>query len=517
MKRVTPLLTITFALSTLYSFSQNDTILELHRSAYTVFELARSEAGIYRDSKLLSENSIDYHPASSAATGAGLIAEVIAFEMEWVSYSTAEENILTTLKTITGNNPEFNMQTNASGYPLHWFDMLTGEPMWTLEYSTIDAAILTCGVLFAREAFCNNDSIVLYAEQFWESIDWSEAIQNPETGAIYRLMEDNGVGMPNSSTLPFNEYMIVAWLALNQANSHPDSSATMLWNNHYADPNNLLTIDYEGIDLLTDNLSNYLSSFVSQFTYYYCHYYSASSSYLSFLENARKADSLWWALNANALPHYWGLGAGHCYVDPGYCVGSINDNVPLIYSPHIIAGFLPVYSNAVQDLLSMYEDGPAIYALPAPGSNEILWRRSLANPPWRSDQVQLIDFSTMLFGLTEYLKPGFFTRFNNFFENNLCDPLVSSPDIGASEYLKIFPNPTVSDFRLSYSSSFRGPFQLSISNNFGQVIYRENQEKNEEEFQLHINAEDWPPGVYYLVISTGQFSVSASRLIVHRR
>lgn len=517
MYRIKLICVITLIIPAVFSFSQDDVLLDLHRNAYTIFQLSRSDAGVYRDSKLLPEGSNDYHPASSAATGAGLVAEVSALEMGWIPYSTAEENILTTLKTITGHNPEFNFITNESGYPLHWFNISSGEPMWTEEYSTIDAAILTCGALFVREAFCDNDSIVYYANLFWESIDWSTAIQNPETGGIYRLMETNGGGTPNSITLPFNEYMIVAWLSMNQAGGHPDSSATILWNNHYTDATSLPTINYEEIALLSDDVKQHLSSFVPQFTYYYCHYFTTNSTYLGFLENSRQADSLWWGLNASSLPYHWGLGAGHCYVDPNYCVCAINDNSFRIYSPHIIAGFLPIYPSAAEDLLALYVEGEAVYTLPTSGHDEILWRRSLSNTSWVSNQVQLIDFSTMLFGLTEYLRPGFFARFNNFFDNECfpINPVGTNTGQDINEIIKLFPNPATSDFRVLYSSSIRGSIQSIIWNSFGQVVFRGDGWKNEEEFELQVNVDDWPSGAYYLMISKNGQPATSIKFIVY--
>ena len=43
-------------------------------------------------------------------------------------------------------------------------------------------------------------------------------IADPKTGAIYMTYNEDGTGIPSSILVPFNEYMIVAWLAKNDYN-----------------------------------------------------------------------------------------------------------------------------------------------------------------------------------------------------------------------------------------------------------------------------------------------------------
>ena len=66
--------------------AQGDTLTTLFRNSYTPFELMRNDLGIYRDAKLFS--GTDYHPASVANIGTGLIALCIADQMNWI-----EENV----------------------------------------------------------------------------------------------------------------------------------------------------------------------------------------------------------------------------------------------------------------------------------------------------------------------------------------------------------------------------------------------------------------------------------------
>ena len=398
---------------------QNDTLQALFRNSYETFDLMRNSKGIYRDSKIFFGS--DYHPSSVASIGMGLISLCIADAMGWID--DGADQALLTLKSVAGATAGFNPARNASGFYRHWLDMNTGEAPdnWFSEYSTIDSGILTAGALFCKKYFCGNEDIQFYVDLLWNSTDWSKAIQSPQTGGIFLTMQENGEGVPSSITLPFNEYMIVAWLAMNQEADSP-GVATELWNMHYANASNLLTVNYGNHLVLTDSPNHFLSSFVIQFPYYLCHYFTEDDAYINFLQNARAADSLWWDNHAAALPHQWGLGAGSANFGFGYHADAINNNPANIYSPHIIGGFLPVYPQGAADLLQLYRDGSSIYNLPGVVNGKILWRRSLDESAWDANEVQGVDYSTMLFGLAslpEFLGADFFSTYNNFFRRKL--------------------------------------------------------------------------------------------------
>ena len=482
--------------------AQNDTIATLFRNSFTAFELMRNDIGIYRDAKVFSGN--DFHPASVASIGMGLVSLCIADAMGWTDE--AAEQVLTTLKTITGNHPPFNPDRNATGYFRHWIDMDTGAQAWNSEYSTIDSGILTSGALFCKKYFCTNDSIQFYADQLWNSIDWSKAIQNPQAGGIYLEMQANGEGVPNAITLPFNEYMIVAWLAVNQESGNP-GIATDLWNNHYADPDNLLTKDYNGIPLLTDNPGAFLSSFVVQFPFYLCHYFTDNSDYVQFLDNARQADSLWWANEQTGSYYHWGLGAGSSNLSGGYHADAINNNPTHIYSPHIISGFLPVHPADTMSLLKLYSEGESIYTLPAPESNEILWRKSLDSLNFSADAVSGVDYSTMLFGLAslpEFLGVNFFMEYNDFF-NEPCGTLTGS-DAPITERFKVnvFPNPASEGIFMEIEGHFENQIHVKVFNPAGQLVLKKRLHYNNSSITF-VDLTNLPKGIYFIEVSSGKY------------
>ena len=116
-------------------------------------------------------------------------------------------------------------------------------------------------------------------------------IADPKTGAIYMTYNEDGTGIPSSILVPFNEYMIVAWLAKNDYNQFTKNFAAMdLWQRFFVNPNGSLPVNsYGGYQVLCDNNTwsdGYVSNFVPQFPFYLCNYFSTNSQYLQFVKNA---------------------------------------------------------------------------------------------------------------------------------------------------------------------------------------------------------------------------------------
>ena len=475
----------------------------LFRNSAEVYSLQRNHLGIYRDSKVF--NGLDFHPASVANIGIGLIQLCISDAMEWDA--SAEDKVLTTLKSVTGNNLPFLPDRSSSGFFRHFIDMNTGAQAWNSEYSTIDSGILTAGALFAKRYFCGNDSIQHFVNLLWHSIDWSKTIANPMTGGIYREILPDGTGNPSTVTLPFNEYMLVAYLAWQQEGLN-GGPATELWDRYYAEPANLPTIYFMGIPLLTDHQDFYLSHFVIQFAYYLCYPFTSNDKYISYLDNSRRADSLWWAINGSGISSEWGLGAGSCSIPPNYCVDNLGDNPTLSYSPQIISGFIPVYTEAVSDLLQLYQNGNCRYVLPNSGQDTILWRKSLSTPGWNANEVQGVDYSTMLFGLAslpEHLGPDFFKTYNNFFGDTCTTLSLVTDKSNQKDYLfRAYPNPFTNEITISFSNNYSGAVNIQIVNQQSQLIRDFQFDKPNYQHKKVIDLSGVPLGLYFIEITTNR-------------
>lgn len=377
---------------------------ELLASAVDFYTASRNEKGIYRDK--LRFDGLNGAPSSIAATGMGLISLCLGSRLGL--NASAAQDAKTTVRTML----EFEHARNATGFYNHFIDMETGERVWNSEYSTIDTAILVSGALFAASCLPGDHELDSLVSQLWRSVQWTEAVADPETGAIYLEMLEDGSGKPGSFIRPFNEYMLVAWFAqlAEQTGSGP---AAELWQRFYANADSLPTSDYAGYAVLTDQPGAFLSSFVIQFAYYLCHPFTTGDRYQAFMRNAALADRAWWEEATGARDYQWGLGAGSA-PSVGYRADAINNDPDQIVSPHIVAGFFPVDSTVIRDLDMHFVDVTGAVRAMDGVRGSLLWRYSVASPQWAPEDIQGIDYSTMMLGLaTSVLGSSFIAEHND--------------------------------------------------------------------------------------------------------
>jgi hypothetical protein len=382
---------------------------QLLASAVSFYHASRNEKGLYRD-RLRFDGAHD-GPASVAATGMGLISLCIGSRVGMSTQAT--DHAKTTVRTMLA----IGHARNATGFYYHFVDMDTGNRAGDSEYSSIDTAILVSGALFAAACLAGDAELDSLVVTLWESIDWSQAIANPETGAIYLEMLGDGSGKPGSVTLPFNEYMLVAWLA-RLADRTGTGRATELWERFYAIADSLPTASFAGHVVLTDRPGAFLSSFVIQAPYYLCHPFTTNAAYRGFMRNAQLADRAWWRRSA-ALDHEWGLGAGSAR-SVAYRADAINDNPDQIVSPHIVAGFLPIDSSGMSDLRTHAAIMSRAVRAMAGVNGNLLWRYSVSDPRWVPEEVQGIDYSYLMLGLATYTFGESFLEEHNDFESWLA-------------------------------------------------------------------------------------------------
>ncbi len=484
--------------------AREPTIEKLFRSSYHVWELQRNDKGIYRDSKLFT--GTDYHPCSVANVGIGLISLCVADSMRWDANAAAKA--LTTLKSMTGHTPGFKPERNASGFYRHFIDMNTGARAWDSEFSTIDTEILVAGALFAKNYF-KNDSITKYALEMWNSIQHEKAIADAANGKIYLTMCTNGNGIPGSVTSVYNEYMIAAWMAKNST-TNTNSAAHILWNKFYADPDKLPYTMYSSNRVLTDQPGGFLSSFTHQFNYYLCHYFTTSAKYLDYYKKALNADIAWWKTISSAAEWEWGCGAG---TGPnGYNADKINGNSTRTISPHIIAGFLPVFPEAENQLKAMWQSKKGRYVFPQYSNDTILWRYSLMNTTWKAPEVQGIDYSTMLFGLAalpQFLGKEFFIRNNNFFDVSTA----SKPEPQNSEEIFVLKNQTRERLEFAFLKPFDSSVEIQILNLNSAIIYRQKINNQNIGDVSTVSISSLSNGIYFLRIFQDDVTIGVKKFV----
>jgi len=181
--------------------------------------------------------------ASIAATGFGLTALCIGDRRGFVPRSAALERVRATLRSLWGELP------NHRGFFYHWANVNTGERVWDAEVSSVDTAILLCGVLACREYFWLQDVQEL-AEEIFDRVEWTW------------LAEDTTLlthgWTPEVGFLPYrwdyySELMMMYLLGLGSTSYPLPADAWAAWKR--------LKFDYEG--------QRYIGSFAPLFVHQY--------------------------------------------------------------------------------------------------------------------------------------------------------------------------------------------------------------------------------------------------------
>lgn len=124
--------------------------------------------------------------ASIAATGFGLTAFCIGHKRGYLSLNDARQRVLTALQFLYEKMP------NHRGFYFHFANVKTGERVWDSEVSSIDTAILLCGVLTCR-AYFQHSEITRLARAITSRVEWTWLSEDtsllslgwsPETGFL---------------------------------------------------------------------------------------------------------------------------------------------------------------------------------------------------------------------------------------------------------------------------------------------------------------------------------------------
>ena len=139
---------------------------ELEQANFLYFvEQANPQTGLVRD-RCNARVSASSTVASIAATGFGLTALCIGHQRGFIALSDASAQVLATLRFLWKNMPVHR------GFFYHWADINTGERTWNSEVSSIDTALLLCGVLTCRQHFPDSEIREL-AHRIFNRADWT--------------------------------------------------------------------------------------------------------------------------------------------------------------------------------------------------------------------------------------------------------------------------------------------------------------------------------------------------------
>ena len=131
------------------------------------WEQASPQTGLVKDRcnarKASTDNAV---VASIAATGFGLTALCIGEKRGYLSLTEARTRVLNTLRFLWKTLP------NHRGFFYHFANVNTGERIWDSEISSVDTAMLLCGILCCRQHF-ENSEIRQLCRDIFDRVDWT--------------------------------------------------------------------------------------------------------------------------------------------------------------------------------------------------------------------------------------------------------------------------------------------------------------------------------------------------------
>ena len=140
---------------------------ELEKLGFLFFwEQGSPNTGMVKDRCNVHATGEQGGAASIAATGFGLTALCIGDQRGFISNGAALERVFVTLRFLWRKLP------NHRGFFYHFANPETGERMFDSEVSSVDTAILLCGVLTCREHF-HHPGVAQLADLIFNRVDWT--------------------------------------------------------------------------------------------------------------------------------------------------------------------------------------------------------------------------------------------------------------------------------------------------------------------------------------------------------
>jgi len=172
-----------------YSGTDDQLLEEIEKAGFLFFwEQADPTTGQVKDRAFAAGN--DTRTVSSiASTGFGLTTLCIGDQRGYQSSAAIAARVQTTLNFVLNR-----LQPNGmNGFLYHFVDMTTGARAFNSEVSSIDTAILLCGVLMCRQHFSQDPQIPGLATQIYNNVNFAWMLNggttlsmgwNPETGFL---------------------------------------------------------------------------------------------------------------------------------------------------------------------------------------------------------------------------------------------------------------------------------------------------------------------------------------------
>ncbi|MEO8727505.1 MAG: glucoamylase family protein [Acidobacteriaceae bacterium] len=265
---------------------------------------------------------------SIAATGFGLTGLCIAAHRKLLPIGLCQEQIRRTLRYFARS------ARNEHGFFYHFINTRDGSRLWACELSSVDTAILLCGILTARQAFFADTEIRQLASAIYERVDWPWMMNSAPT--LCHGWKPEGGFLPGYWE-HYSELMMIYLLAIGSP-THPIPAES--WD-AWTRPQ----MDFQGIRYIgaSDPL------FVHQFSHAWFDFRDKRDRYTNYFRNSVKATNahrLFCLSLHDRLPEYgaamWGVSASDS--QRGYTIWGgppMIGNVDGTIVPCAAAGSLP--------------------------------------------------------------------------------------------------------------------------------------------------------------------------------
>ena len=216
---------------------------ELEHANFLFFwEQANPKTGLIKDRCNVRKKDTST-VGSIASCGFGLTAICIAVKRGFITYAQARERVIRTLLFLWRKLPTHH------GFFFHFADINTGERVYESEVSSVDTAILLCGVLTCRECFHDRD-IKNLAYAIFARVDWTWIAEDTSLLSMGWTPE---LGFIPSRWSRYSELMMMYLLGMGST-THPLSKETWTaWKR--------TTFDYDGL--------RYIGAFAPLFVHQY--------------------------------------------------------------------------------------------------------------------------------------------------------------------------------------------------------------------------------------------------------
>ena len=348
-------------------------------------------SGMVRDSIPLAPSASPIHPASPDAAGFILVGLCVADETGMMA--DAEGLAESVVSAYSGHTPGVTPTRSADGHWIHYMDVNTGAYAsgWDDTYSSIGSALLVAGGFFAANHWPDNALIRAYADEMFATTDFDSMMHESLDGRIHMGAYSTGGPVPNTLS-PWNEYMLVASLALREPGAVRAPQMIHLWR----DTSQLPKASYMQFETIGQSSGVFAPAFWIQQQHFFNPDVATSETWDDYYENHRRADLLY-CLGELGQSYKYGLTAGP-YPD-GYAADRI-------YNHHNVVGPEAVVAWGDMDTMMQFLDE-------YPPESDSRWRygltrKSIVDAGWWPWDAPVVDHTFLMFGLMETLEPDFF-------------------------------------------------------------------------------------------------------------